>query len=146
MTDFYDFFMNAKPLQIEIPEIIKIYMRNFYCKLSFDIATGDALNGYGMRVSPWITLYRYGEECKKCRYSSLYIGLQRNECWGNHRLHKDYFSIWGMDLTNATPGKLADEFEHFLIHSMERIAGHKDFVNAYVLNTTKDKLSCQTSE
>jgi hypothetical protein len=132
MMDFYDFFMNEKPLQIEIPEIIKIYMRNFYCKLSFDIATGDALNGYGMRVSPWITLYRYGEKCQKCGYSTLYTATMHKECWGNHRWGKDYCSLWGTDLTNVTAKKLADEFEHFLIHSTERIAGHKDFVNSYI--------------
>ena len=138
MTDFYNFFMNGEPLHVEIPEIIKIYMRNFYCKLSIDIATADVLNSYGMQVVPRIVLYRYGEKCKKCGYSTLYTALIHKECWGNHHWTKDYCSLWGTDLQNATSEKLAEEFEHFLIHSTERVAGHKEFVNNYVVVKNKE--------
>jgi hypothetical protein len=139
VTDFFDFVTNDKPLQVEIPKIIKAYMRNFYCKLSIDIATADALNVYGIHISPKIVLYRYEERCQKCGYSSTYTAAQNNECWGNHRWNRNYSLLWGADLRNATSEKLAEDFEHFLIHSTDKIVGHKDFAQTYIKKKEQSK-------
>lgn len=131
MTDFFDFLTDKNAIKVEIPEIIKIYMRNFYCKLSIDICTADVINGYGMQVLSVITVYRFEERCLKCGHSSIYKNTAYKECWGNCRWDKKYIPIWSDKLNGSTEEKLAESFEQFIVRSADKIYGHKAFAEDY---------------
>jgi len=107
---------------LELPENLSSYLSEGYTNIHVSVCDTDCLNGYGRRLSGYISVRKYAEWCtrKHCNYHSLFKPVDDESRCGRHNLDKGYIEVffWEYDTNKGlSANDLEQSFQRFLDRS-----------------------------